>query len=103
MTPCRDAASQSLHGSVDLGQHESVSGDWFPYHCNSTLEHREPGRFQWFGPEDSPRDDPDDPRDDKNNNNNNNNKFLDTMEELDPSLAVEPMYLVRLYFMASRG
>jgi len=100
VTPHQDAASQSLHGSVDLGHHESVSGDQFPYHCNSTLEHHEPGHFQWFGPEDSPQDDPDDPGDD---NNNNNNKFLDTTEELDPSLAVEPMYLVRLYFTASQG
>jgi len=85
VTPHRDAASQSLRGSADLGHHESVSGDRFPYHRDSTLEHREPGRFQWFGPEDSPGDDPDDPRDD---NNNNNNEFLDATEELDPSLAV---------------
>ena len=76
--------SQSLHGSADLGHHESVSGDQFPYHRDSTLEHCEPGRFQWFGPEDGPGDDPDDPGDD----NNNNNKFLDATEELDPSLAV---------------
>jgi len=84
----RDAASQSLRGSADLGHHESVSGDWFPYHRDSTPECREPGRFQWFGPEDGPGDDPDDPGDDNNNNNNNNNEFLDAMEELDPSLAV---------------
>jgi len=87
VTPRRDAASQSLRGSADLGHHESVSGDQFPYHHDSTLEHREPGRFQWFGPEDGPGDDPDDPGDD-NNNNNNNNEFLDATEELDPSLAV---------------
>jgi len=87
VTPRRDAASQSLRGSADLGHHESVSGDRFPYHRDSTPEHREPGRFQWFGPEDGPGDDPDDPGDD-NNNNNNNNKFLDATEELDPSLAV---------------
>jgi len=86
VTPRRDAASQSLRGSADLGHHESVSGDRFPYHCDSTLERREPGRFQWFGPEDGPGDDPDDPGDD--NNNNDDDKFLDTMEELDPSLAV---------------
>ena len=87
MTPCRDAASQSLHGSVDLGHHEYVSGDWFPYHHDSTPEHHKPGHFQWFSPEDGPGDDLDDPRDD-NNNNDDNNKFLDTTEELDPSLAV---------------
>ena len=87
MTPCRDAASQSLHGSVDLGHHESVSGDQFPYHRDSTPERHEPSHFQWFSPEDGPGDDLDDPRDD-NNNNDDNNKFLDTTEELDPSLAV---------------
>jgi len=27
LTPHRDAASQSLRGSADLGHHESVSGD----------------------------------------------------------------------------
>jgi len=85
VTPCRDAASQSLHGSADLGHHESVSGDRFPYHRDLTPERHEPGRFQWFGPEDGPGDDPDDLEDD---NNNNNNDFLDAMEELDPSLAV---------------
>jgi len=73
VTPHRDAASQSLHGSANLGHHESVSGDRFPYHRDSTPECHEPGRFQWFGPEDSPGDDPDDPGDDNNNNNNNNN------------------------------
>jgi len=90
VTPRQDAASQSLRGSADLGHHESVSGDRFPYHCDSTPERREPGRFQWFGPEDGPGDDPDNPGDDNNNNNNNNNnnKFLDATEELDPSLAV---------------
>jgi len=87
VTPHRDAASQSLRGSADLGHHESVSGDRFPYHRDSTLEHREPSRFQWFGPKDGPRDDPDDPGDD-NNNNDDDNEFLDAMEELDPSLAV---------------
>jgi len=87
VTPHQDAASQSLCGSADPGHHESVSGDRFPYHRDSTLEHREPSRFQWFGPEDGPRDDPDNPGD-NNNNNDDNNKFLDTMEELDPSLAV---------------
>jgi len=87
VTPCRDAASQSLHGSADLGHHESVSGDRFPYHCGPTPEHHDPGRFQWFSPEDGPGDDPDDPRD-NNNNNNDDDEFLDATEELDPSLAV---------------
>ena len=86
VTPHRDAASQSLCGSADLGHHESVSGDQFPYHRNSTPERREPSHFQRFGPEDSPGDDPDDHGDD--NSNNNNNEFLDATEELDPSLAV---------------
>jgi len=76
----RDTASQSLRGSADLGHHESVSGDQFPYCRDSTLEHCKPGHFQWFGPEDGPRDD--------NNNNDNDNEFLDATEELDPSLAV---------------
>jgi len=87
VTPHRDAASQSLHGSADLGHHESISGDQFPYHRDSTPERHEPGRFQWFSPEDGPGDDPDDPGDD-NNNNDDDNEFLDAMEELDPSLAV---------------
>jgi len=85
VTPCRDAASQSLHGSADPGHHESVSGDRFPYHCDPTLERHESGRFQWFGPEDGPGDDPDDPGDD---NNNDDDEFLDAVEELDPGLAV---------------
>jgi len=59
----------------------------FPYHRNSTPERRKPGRFQWFGPEDGPRNDPDDPGDD-NNDNNDDDEFLDATEELDPSLAV---------------
>jgi len=83
----RDAASQSLRGSADLGHHESVSGDRFPYHHNSTPEHREPSRFQWFGPEDGPRDDLDDPGD-NNNDDDDDDEFLDATEELDPSLAV---------------
>jgi len=87
VTPRRDAASQSLRGSADLGHHESVSGDQFPYCRNSTLECREPGRFQWFGPEDGPGDNPDNPGDD-NNDNDKDNEFLDATEELDPSLAV---------------
>ena len=86
MTLRRDAASQSLRGSADLGHHESVSGDQFPYHRDPTPERHEPGHFQWFGPEDGPRDDPDDPGDD--NNNDDDNKFLNATEELDPSLAV---------------
>jgi len=87
VTPHRDAASQSLRGSVDLGHHESVSGDQFPYYHDSTPEHREPGCFQWFGPENGPRDDLDDPGD-NNNDDNDDNEFLDATEELDPSLAV---------------
>jgi len=86
VTPCWDAASQSLRGSADLGHHESVSGDRFPYHRDPTPERREPGRFQWFGPEDGPGDDPDDPGDD--NNNDDDDEFLNATEELDPSLAV---------------
>jgi len=86
VTPRRDAASRSLRGSADLGHHESVSGDWFPYHRDPTPECREPGRFQWFGPEDGPGDDPDNPGDD--NNDDDDDEFLDAMEELDPSLAV---------------
>jgi len=38
LTPHQDTASQSLHGSADLGHHESVSGDRFTYHCDPTLE-----------------------------------------------------------------
>jgi len=87
-TPRRDAASQSLCGSADLGHHESVSGDRFPYHRDSTPERRKPGRFQWFGPEDGPGNDPDDPGDDNNNNNDDDDEFLNATEELDPSLAV---------------
>jgi len=87
VTPRRDAVSQSLHGSADLGHHESVSGDQFPYHRDSTPERREPGCFQWFGPEDGPGDDLDDPRDD-NNDDDDDDEFLDATEELDPSLAV---------------
>jgi len=89
VTPRRDAASQSLRGSADLGHHESVSGDRYPYHHDSTPERCEPGRFQWFGPEDGPRNDPDDPGDDNNNNNNNDDDdFVDATDELDPGLAV---------------
>jgi len=88
VTPHRDAASQSLHGSADPGHHESVSGDRFPYCRNPTPERCESGHFQWFGPEDGPGDDPDDPRDDNNNDDNDDNEFLDTAEELDPGLAV---------------
>jgi len=87
VTPRQDAASQSLRGSADLGHHESVSGDRFPYHRDSTPERHEPGRFQWFGPEDGPGDDPDNPGDD-NNNNDDDDEFLNATEELDPSLAV---------------
>jgi len=70
-----------------LGHHESVSGDRFPYHCDSTPECHEPSRFQWFGPEDGPGNDPDNPGDD-NNNDDDDDEFLDATEELDPSLAV---------------
>jgi len=86
VTPRQDAASQSLCGSADLGHHESISGDRFPYHRDPTPERHEPGRFQWFGPEDGPGDDLDNPGDD--NNNDDNDEFLDATEELDPSLAV---------------
>jgi len=68
VTPRQDAASQSLPGSADLGHHESISGDWFPYHCNSTPECHEPSRFHWFSPEDGPGDD-------NNNNNDDDDKF----------------------------
>ena len=84
VTPHRDAVSQSLCGSADPGHHESVSGDCFPYRHNPTPEHRQSSRFQWFGPEDGPGDDPDDPGDD----NNNNDDFVDATDELDPGLAV---------------
>ena len=87
VTPRRDAVSQSLHGSADPGQHESVSGDHFPYRRDPTLEHHESGCFQWFSPEDGPRDDPDDPGDDNNNNDDDDN-FVNAMDELDPGLAV---------------
>ena len=87
LTPCRDAASQSLHGSADFGHHESVSGDQFLYRSDPTPDHHEPACHQWFGPEDGPGDDPDDPRD-GNNNDNDNNEFFNAPEELDPGLAV---------------
>jgi len=87
VTPCRDAASQSLRGSADPGHHESVSGDRFPYHHDPTLERCKSSRFQWFGPEDGPGDDPDDPGDD-NNNNDDDNDFVNATDELDPGLAV---------------
>jgi len=88
VTPHRDAASQSLRGSADPGHHESVSGDRFPYHCDPTPERRESSRFQWFGPEDGPGNDPDDPGDDNNDDDDNDDEFLDAAEELDPGLAV---------------
>jgi len=81
VTPRQDAASQSLCGFADPGHHESVSGDRFPYRRNPTPECCESSRFQWFGPEDGPRDD-------NNNNDNDDNEFLDTVEELDPGLTV---------------
>jgi len=77
--------SQSLHGSADLGHHESVSGDRCPYHRDPTLDCHKPACHQWFGPKDGPRDDPDDPGD---GNNNDNNDFVDATDELDPGLAV---------------
>jgi len=86
LTLCRDAASQSLRGSVDFGHHESVSGDRFPYRHDPTLDRREPTCHQWFGPEDGPGDDPDDPGD--GDNDDNDNEFVDAPEELDPGLAV---------------
>jgi len=76
LTLRRDTVSQSLHGSADPGHHESVSGDWFPYHRDPTPEHCESSRFQWLSPEDGPGDD------------NNDNEFLDATEELDPGLVV---------------
>jgi len=89
LTPRRDAASQSLRGSADPGRHESASGDRFPYRRDPTPERRESGRFQWFGPEDGPGDDPDDPRDNGNNDNDDDdNDFVDATDELDPGLAV---------------
>ena len=87
LTPRRDAASQSLCGSADLGHHESVSGDRFPYRRDPTPERCEPARHQWFGPEDGPGGDPDDPGD-GDNNDDENNDFVDAMDELDPGLAV---------------
>jgi len=86
VTPRQDAASQSLCGS-DLGHHESVSGDRFPYHRDPTPECCEPARHQWFGPEDGPGGDPDDPGD-GDNDDDDNDDFVDTMDELDPGLAV---------------
>ena len=77
--------SQSLHGSAGLGHHESVSGDRFPYHRDSTLECHEPSRFQWFGPEDGPRDDLDDPRDGDNvTTMSNSGSYLVTLVALQP-------------------
>jgi len=87
LTPCRDAASQGLRGSVDQGHHKSVSGDQFPYCRDPTLECCEPTCHQWFGPKDGPRGDLDDPGD-GDNNDDNNNDFVDAMDELDPGLAV---------------
>jgi len=86
VTPHRDAASQSLRGSADLGHHESVSGDRFPYRRDPTPDRREPARHQWFGPEDGPGDDPDDPGD--GDNNDDDDDFVDATDELDPGLAV---------------
>jgi len=80
LTPCQDATSQSLRGSVDFGHHGSVPDDQFPYRC-------EPGHHQWFGPEGRPGNDLDDPRD-GDNDDNDNDDFIDATDELDPSLAV---------------
>jgi len=87
VTPRQDAASQSLRGSADLGHHESISGDRFPYHRDPTLERRKPAHHQWFGPKDGPGGDPDDPGD-GDNNDDDNNDCVDAMDELDPGLAV---------------
>jgi len=87
LTPRRDAASQSLRGSVDFGHHESVSGDRFPYRRDPTLDCCKPACHQWFGPEDGPGDDLDDPGD-GNNDDDDDDEFVDTPEELDPGLAV---------------
>jgi len=88
VTLCRDAASQSLRGSADLGHHESVSGDQFPYCHDPTLDRHKPACHQWFGPEDGPGDDLDNPRDGNNNDNDDNDNFVDATDELDPGLAV---------------
>jgi len=84
----RDAVSQSLRGSADPGQHESVSGNQFPYCRDPTPDRREPARHQWFGPEDGPGDDPDNPGDGDNDDNDDNNNFVNATDELDPGLAV---------------
>jgi len=42
VTPHQDAASQSLHGSADLGHLGSAPGDGFPYSHDSTPEHCNP-------------------------------------------------------------
>jgi len=80
VTPHHDAASQSLCGSANLGHHGSAPDDRFPYCCNSTLEHRNSGHYQWFSPEGGPRD--------GNNDDNDDKEFLNATEDLDPSLAV---------------
>jgi len=88
LTLHQDAASQSLCGSADFGRHGSVPDDRFPYRRNPTPDCHKPGRYQWFGPEDRPGDDPDDPRDGDDNDDNDNDEFIDAMEELDPSLDI---------------
>ena len=80
LTPRRDAVSQSLHGSVDQGHHESVSGDQFP-HCHK------PACHQWFDPKDGAGGDLDDPGD-GDNDDDDDNDFVDAMDELDPGLAI---------------
>ena len=83
VTPHWDAASQSLHGSADLGHLGSTPGDGFPYHHDSTLEHHKPSWFQWFGPEDGPGDGLDDPGNGDDNINDDDDKFINTMDKLD--------------------
>jgi len=88
LTPHRDAASQSLCGSADPVHQGSAPGDRFPYHRDPSLDHREPGHYQWFSPkDDGPSDDPDDPGDDGEDDDDDED-FLDATEELDANLAV---------------
>jgi len=52
LTLRQDAASQSLRGSADLGHHESVSGDRFPYHRKPARCHAQ-NRFGTVNMEDN--------------------------------------------------
>jgi len=87
-TPRRDAVSQSLRGSADPVHQGSAPGDRFPYHHDPSPDRREPGCYQWFGPEDDgPGNDPDDPGNDGEDDDDDED-FLDATEELDANLAV---------------